>query len=323
MDRLTLYRCATGLATFLPGWRIIKPWFKRNTAGGRTSARRCYSIWMRHLTLAHERGLQAMPSVVAELGPGDSLGAGIAALFSGAREYHAFDAVAFSDTERNLAYFDEIHALFDARAPIPNEFQDPILLPELPGYAFPSSILAEPNLVAALAPARLQAIRAALSNPGKPADGIMVRYCAPWYDTKDFPEGQVEFLFSHNVMEHVTELPHAYETIHRALKPGCIASHHIDYKCHNLANTWNGHWGYGDLVWRCISGNRPYLLNRQPHSVHIRLMRQTGFTIVREDCARGDAGIGREGLAPRFHFLSDVDLHTRTAIVQARRNAKW
>ena len=84
-----------GLLTYIP------PIDKRltNTTGGTSSARYCYSVWLRHLIRAGETGLSTQPKVVAELGPGDSLGIGLAALVSGSSLYYALDIVPYAATQ--------------------------------------------------------------------------------------------------------------------------------------------------------------------------------------------------------------------------------
>lgn len=65
------------MATFVPGAVRL---FHRGT-GGTCSARYCYAVWLRHLVLAAEHGLlDRPPRRVVEIGPGDSLGTGIAAI---------------------------------------------------------------------------------------------------------------------------------------------------------------------------------------------------------------------------------------------------
>src|SRR5450631_2613031 len=79
--------------------------------GGTISGRYCYSVWLWHLVYAANSGLQTRPRVVAELGPDDSLGTGIAALLSGAEQYFALDAVSHANAEHNLGILDELVAL--------------------------------------------------------------------------------------------------------------------------------------------------------------------------------------------------------------------
>lgn len=68
-----------GFLTFIPGWQ----WIRRKEGGGASSARYCYSVWLRHRTLAARCGFTSQPKTVAELGPGDSIGTGLAGLLSG------------------------------------------------------------------------------------------------------------------------------------------------------------------------------------------------------------------------------------------------
>jgi len=63
----------------------------------------CYEVWLKHPTLLWENQLQAIPNTVAELGPGDSLGVGLAALLSGASKFYVLDVVLFANQTRNPA----------------------------------------------------------------------------------------------------------------------------------------------------------------------------------------------------------------------------
>ena len=53
---------------------------------------------------------------VAELGPGDSLGTGIAALLSGVEKYYALDVKPYFNNAINLEMFDRLLELFQRRA---------------------------------------------------------------------------------------------------------------------------------------------------------------------------------------------------------------
>src|SRR5215467_13821096 len=71
-----------GALTYVPAlnaWRI-----RRASTGGSNSARYCYSVWFRHLINLDSCGFKIKGARVAELGPGDSIGVGLAALLSGA-----------------------------------------------------------------------------------------------------------------------------------------------------------------------------------------------------------------------------------------------
>jgi len=78
--------------------------FFRELTGDTDSARYCYAVWLRHLTMSRESGLSDTPRVVAELGPGDSIGIGIAALLTGAEKYYAFDVCRYATNQRNIVF---------------------------------------------------------------------------------------------------------------------------------------------------------------------------------------------------------------------------
>jgi hypothetical protein len=77
---MNLRPIADGISSYLPGSIRLAI-----GTGGTDSARYCNSVWLRHLVTLSRNGLGAVPRVVAELGPGDSLGIGLAALLSAQR----------------------------------------------------------------------------------------------------------------------------------------------------------------------------------------------------------------------------------------------
>src|SRR5438128_1658269 len=91
-----------GLVTNIPGLRGIDG----RTTGGTHSARYCYAVWMRHLVLLSESGQLKPISTLLELGPGDSIGTGIAALLSGVDRYIGIDVNRYATIERNLEVLD-------------------------------------------------------------------------------------------------------------------------------------------------------------------------------------------------------------------------
>ncbi len=302
-----------GLATRAPG---LYDRFKSGT-GGTVSAPYCYGVWIKHLSIGWATGLRAMPKTIAELGPGDSLGVGIAGLLSGVDHYLAFDVVAHADTQRNLRILDELTALFAARAPTPDRDGVPPIAPYLDQNWFPSHILTETRLDQALHPDRLRAIREALRRPGQgEVDGISIDYCASWDQTLVDVEPVADMIYSHSVLEHVEDLPTAYAAMRRWIKPGGFMSHQIDFTCHGLARAWNGHWAYSDPVWWMVKGNRPYLLNREPHATHVRLVEDAGFTIVRDQRHVDLEGLPRERLAPRFRTLPAEEVSCAGTLLQ-------
>lgn len=122
-----------GLLSYTPLKGII---IKKGT-GGSDSARYCYSVWLRHLILLYQNGMKEHPKIVVELGPGDSLGVGIASLLTGAERYYAFDAIQHSNLENNIPILEELVKLFQNRKDIPDENEFPELKPKLNSYKFP------------------------------------------------------------------------------------------------------------------------------------------------------------------------------------------
>jgi len=313
-----------GLGTFIPGYSHIPILSKAayHNTGGTDSASYCYSVWLRHLVMASRNALSTMPQTVAELGPGDSLGIGLAALLSGAQKYYAFDVVQFANSERNLMVFEELVELFHKRASIPDDSQFPSCKPHLDCYDFPAGILTQERLRAALEPRRIDAIRKALPGVGHDHAGErQILYFAPWDDAAIIKENSVDMIYSQAVLEHVDDLEYTYQTLYRWLKPGGVMSHEIDFKCHGQAAQWNGHWGHSDFSWRLIKGTRANLLNRQPHSMHVDLLGRHGFHIVCDQRSTATSGITRRQLSRRFQHLSDEDLMTSSSFMQAVKAA--
>lgn len=299
-----------GIATFIPGVTQLPT----KGTGGTVSARYCYSVWLRHLVEAEKNGLNTRPNVIAELGPGDSLGIGLAALISGSEKYFAFDVVNYANTQRNLEIFDDLITLFRNRAPIPGDDEFPKVKPYLDNYTFPSHILDDDTLNWALEPSRIERIRNSLA--GIQDDGSIIQYKVPWYDASVLERESVDMIYSQAVLEHVDDLQNTYESMRLWLKHDGYISHQIDFKSHGTATEWNGHWTYSDFVWKLIRGKRPFLLNRATYSQHIATMKAKGFDIVCVRTIETESQVKVTQLAPKFRALSETDLITSGAFVQ-------
>jgi hypothetical protein len=302
-----------GAATYVPGLRKLTG---RRT-GGTVSARYCYSVWLRHLFMLQRHGLPTTFGTVAELGPGDSLGVGLAALLSGAEQYIGLDAVRYADSALNQQILNDLIALFQTRTAIPDQVEFPLLQPPLPSYAFPAELLTPARLKAALNPARLDMIRAALANPGTSLrGGSAVCYQAPW-TMGAVEQAAVDLVISQGVLQFVHDLPGGYERMARWLKPGGTMSHEIAFQSIGITAEWNGHWSCSDALWSLAAGHRRHVTNREPHSTHIALLQKTGFHVVTDERTVRASGITRAQLAPRFRHLTDDDLTTSSALIQA------
>jgi hypothetical protein len=131
------------------------------------------------------------------------------------------------------------------------------------------------------------------------------------------PLEQPGMIFSQAVLEHVDDLHATYRRMHEWLAAGGVVSHEIDFTSHGFARTWDGHWTHSDFAWRAIRGKRRFAINRVPLSTHLDLLEAAGFRVVHVHRVPATPMIRRDELAPRFRSLSDDDLTTCSAVVQA------
>jgi len=279
-----------GIGSYIP--YVYNP--LQEGSGETHSAEYCYSVWLKHLTLAMDSGMKHYPESVVELGPGASIGTGLAAVIAGASHYQALDVLDYTKKELNLKIFDGLLELFEKRQSIPELIE------------FPGHILTGDYLDRILDAARINEIRDSLIEE----------------DEKFFSYSLLgeDAVFSHAVMEHVGDIGLFYSKMSKWLKSGGITSHQIDFECHNLAEKWNGHWTYSSVVWKLIQGRRKDVLNRHTHSDHVKSMQSANFAVVNEIKFEGEAGIQREELALRFKRMSDEDLRTKGSIILARKS---
>ena len=285
------------------------------------SARYCYSVWMRHLVCAKKSGLLAMPESVAEIGPGSTLGIGLAALLSGVNRYYALDVVKHVDQNKNERVFNDLLNLFLSRADIPDDKEYPHVYPKIDDYTFPKWLITDEMLQKSLNPERIELIIESIhnTNPTEVSGKSLIKYVVPWHSPQIIVSSSVDFIISQAVMEHVDDLSMAYNAMYKWLKPGGIMSHVIDFKSHGTSANWNGYWGYSDAIWKIIKGRAPYFINRCPYTCHTEYLEENGFETVLEHKVFMESGIKREDLSNRFSSLSDVDLTTSTFFFQCRK----
>ncbi len=303
-----------GLLTFIPGGKAILP---KQVTGGTNSAHYCYEVWMKHLTMLWESGMRTIPDTVAELGPGDSIGIGLAAMLSGANNYFALDVVEYSDIDSNIKIFDELVDLFRRRAAGPKNGW-PDYKKYLDKNCFPSHILTADSLEKSLSEERLTGIRNAISRQEHSTKNVTIKYMVPWSDISVIDKDSVDVIISHSVLEHVVDVPGTYKALYSWLKPGGFMSHQIDFTSHGLSDKWNGYRAYSELLWKIIVGKQTYLINREPYSTHLRLLNENSFDIV---CNlkryRQEQGILRSQLSSYWKDISDDDLACSGTFIQA------
>jgi hypothetical protein len=311
---------AYNLQSILESGLSLLPGFGRifdNKTRGTDSARYCYSVWLRHLVKIHAYRQAAFKGIVVELGPGDSLGTGLAALLSGANRYIAVDIARHADSQQNMRVLEELISLFANRAPIPDNKEFPEVKPSIDDFRFPANILDPDWMQMNLDSRRLQAIADCFLETSK--RDPLIQYVDPMAASKAIAPGSVDILFSQAVLEHAENLASVYRNCWVWLKPQGLMSHQIDFRSHGTSREWNGHWAYPEAIWRLIRGNRPYLLNREPCSAHLRLLSESGFQITVEERARLSSRLRRGQMAARFRKLSLQDLTTAGIYILAEK----
>jgi len=272
--------------------------------------------------MINQSGLDTNFQTIAELGPGDSIGVGLAALLTGANKYYALDIQKYAHRETDIEILNELLSLFAATTAIPGKDEFPQITPEISSLRFPHDILTEKRLARSLATERVEQIRQALlkldenGTSGKSSE-IEIYYLAPWRISAEIEDNSVDLIISQAALEHIEDLSDAYSSMSRWLRPGGMISHQIDFSAHGLADEWNGHWAYSDLLWKLIRGKRQWLINRHPYSVHRKLIEQNGFEIIRVIKEQDTSGFINSRLDRQFANISDEDLTTRTAYILA------
>jgi len=296
---------------------IPKKHFRRPGSGGTFSSEYCYSVWLRHQVCLINSGLLAKTedlNTVVEIGPGDSFGIGIAALYTGASNYIALDIIKHAKNELNLQMNRELLNYFIERRDIPHGGQFKDTKPDLSGYSFPVDFL---NYNSLYYKQRYKEIHGVLN--GSLNSRVTIKYLVPWHDLQCNTISDVDLVFSQAVMEQVADIDLAYKKMYSFLKSEGIMSHEIDFKSHEMTRDWNGHWFINEPVWNFLLHGRKYPINRLPLSAHISAIEKTGFTIKKVVLVQK---INKyKDLTPTVKdvVFTDGDLITSSALIQAMK----
>ena len=306
MNRATVKPIAKGLLKRLS---ILKSGY---ISGGNTlKGRYCYSVWMRHLMYwnAFKNGV---PKIVAELGPGNSLGIGFCALLSGSEQIHSLEVVKYWDKEKNLQTFNELVDLFKQRTAIPGKAEFPRVIPSIEDYGFPSDLLTETILDTALNENRLNAIRAEIMDLDNP-NNTFIKCHVPWYETEIMEKGTVDFIYSQSVLQYIDYIDGTFSAMKAWLKPQGVMSHSIDLSSIGVTNSWDSHWTCSDFEWDLIKTGQDFIVRRRPYSSYEQLHAEHDFTILKTIPIERKNTIKRNQLSKRFKNLSDSDFKTAQA----------
>jgi hypothetical protein len=253
-------------------------------------------------------GFQIKGASVGELGPGDSIGTGLAALLSGAEHYIGLDMLPLSGKANLESIFDELVRLYSRKERIPDNSEFPRIRPQLHSYEFPDHAIEWTRLGE-----RVERIRSEIRKG--PEHGRMIRYQAPWTSIDDVTAKSLDLVFSQAVLEYVTSLDEVYRAMSMWLKVGGYSSHVIDLSAHDLSPFWNGHWAYSDREWRMARGRREIFLNREPLSTYLACGKKFGFEILLVKKNYRNDGLETAQLLPCYQVLDAEDLQTRGAVM--------
>jgi hypothetical protein len=281
---------------------------------GTGSSAFCYSVFLRHFSYISQFTNGKVPRVVAEFGPGSSIGMGLAALIAGAELYYGLDIEDHTDSARNLLIFDDLVDLFRRRTPVPSHGLHETTFPPPLKWEFPERL--EKSLDSLLDRERIGSLRDDLSR----RSGKFIQIAVPWTAADIVPAHSIDWLFSHSVMEHVDDFEGAYQCFARWLKSRSMMTLNIDYRSHEMTRHWNGHWALSDLTWTLMRGRRPYLLNRVTHSGHINLIKYHKFSIEKELHHLPEGGLPKDKLAAAPRHITGADSVIGMAFVVCQSN---
>jgi len=229
---------------------------RSNGTGGTIAPRYCYGIWLRHIRMIADAGVDPVRDVVVEIGPGDSGGTGLAALLSTAKRYIALDVGPHAEAVVQSTLLDAIADLLRHRAPIPDAKEFPKVFPRLRDYSFPSDVLDAERVARTLAPGHIEEIRRALDHMGAEDAQTAVGYVCPWSRQSVAPKS-ADLVFSQAALQEIDNrggaLRSTFESMATWLKPGGVMSHQVDLGMYG-AEPWDRHWTYGDVTWSMIRG---------------------------------------------------------------------
>lgn len=276
-----------------------------------------YGVWLKHLVLLQAAGLAGVPARVAEIGPGDSLGTGLAALLCGAQAYCGLDVHDFTEVARDQLLVDRLAELLRARTGVPSGWPD--VSRHLDAGRHPRSLVPAEVARATTEERRhaLKQARAAANGDG--AETPSVRLVAPWATQAAAFRPIYDVVLSHSVLQYVEDLDGLCALMFTLLRPGGYCSHQLDLSSLDITRAWNGHLAYPDIAWRFLTARQSYPPRRRCLPDYLQALQRAGLEVV--DVQRGEApdGLARSRLARRFRHVEARDLRCRDAFVVARK----
>jgi SAM-dependent methyltransferase len=257
---------------------------------------------------------------VAELGPGLSLGVGVASVLSGGSFYAGLDASRDASPARDATIATDIAGVLMRAADDPCGEQFPEVLPVQRSVSPRVNVALDEGEIQRRLPHVSGLLQALASRTSATEDGLTMEYLAPpLAERAAQPSRPCDLVVAQAVLEHVEDVPSLYAQVAQWLAPGGLFTFTIDFRSHGLTRAWNGHWAFSSDTWQVVRGRRNWGLNRLSLSSHLALLDAAGFEVLRVERQVRTNGIGRPSLAREFSGLSPADLETSSAYVLARR----
>ncbi len=288
---------------------------------GTDNSRYCYSVWLRHLTHINQYGFNQIDSTIAELGPGESIGIGLSALLTGCKKYYALDVIKYWDVEKNLIVFDKLIELFANKTNIPDNNEFPNINPVLDNYDFPDKILNDDLMKKMLSPERIKMLRKDIINlENKNSEHI--HFYIPWSNSSLVASGSVDYIYSQAVLEYVEDLDDTYFKLNKILNPKGFMSHCIDFSCHGLTQSWNGHWIFSEKQWRIVNGNKKVIVNRAPKSAHIKNKIKNGFDVLISKDVEKESIFSQKYFHDNYKNFTTEDTNTFASFIVSQKKSE-
>jgi SAM-dependent methyltransferase len=134
-------------------------------------------------------------------------------------------------------------------------------------------------------------------------------------ESPDLPSESVDLVTSRSVMEHVANPADAYKAMARALRPGGVLHHDIDFTAHD-ADQFAFYRRPQVAPGGALDG-----LNEMRLSDHVAILRGLELEVTVKRQQRNPGTIDRTTLAPRFASYEDADLLTTRAVLVARKGS--
>ena len=294
-------------------------------AGAHVDARYGYAVWMRHVQLLAEVGVNGPLHDVVEIGPGNSAATGLCAILSGARSYTGLDVLDHLAADQAARLLRETALLFASHASIPGVAEFPKVRPVPANVDFPAASLSRLfgyDARAAAVPNLLRADVEALATGER--HGRVLRFHCPW-SPATLAAASVDLIFSQAVLQEISHndtnsrLEQTFHANFGWLRPGGVASHQIDLGMYGF-EPWNVHWSWSDFRWSLICGRRENFPNREPLSTYVALAQRAGFTILAAQVDE-ETGISKRELQPRFAALPEIERRARCLQLVLQRPA--